>query len=137
MGFTGKTIIERKNSKQYILRSELSFESEKYKVTVSDGLLTDGCTIPKIFQPIIGSPFLGKYVGSSIIHDGLYATHKLPRKECDEFFVEMLRDNGVAWWKRTLMYLTLRLVGKWSWNNKSAGYMMQMDSCVTVEYKVK
>lgn len=114
--FKGKTIIERLNSSEYAMRSSLIFENAEFKVQVKKGFVTGGASIPPYMWSVIGCPFSGKYVGSAIIHDALYATHKLTKEESDKLFLHMMEDNGVKKWKRTVMYLAVKLLGNASWD---------------------
>jgi len=113
--FTGKTILERVDSTTYRLNSKLSFENINYKVTIKNGLITDGASIPRIFWSIIGCPTSGKYVGSALIHDGLYSSEIIPRKHADDLFLDMLKHNDVGYVKRYLMYFAVRLGGYFVW----------------------
>jgi hypothetical protein len=134
-GFSGKTLLERLNSKEYMLRSSLSFENDVMKVTCKNGLVTDGASIPRAFWAVIGSPFSGKYVGSAIIHDGLYKSHKLSRAEADELFNQMLVDNGVWFPRRFLMGSALWAFGWISYNAKSPFDISECAKLVQVKYK--
>lgn len=135
--FSGKTVLERINSDTYMLRDELSFENSKYKVTIKPGLLTDGASIPKVFWSIIGCPLNGKYVGSALIHDGLYASHVLSKEESDLLFLDMMEDNKVALWRRKLMYWAVKFGGGSAYNSKSAKYIAETKNYVTVVHKGK
>ena len=135
--FSGKTVLERINSDTYMLRDELSFENSKYKVTIKPGLLTDGASIPKVFWSIIGCPLNGKYVGSALIHDGLYASHVLSKEESDLLFLDMMKHNKVSLWRRKLMYWAVKFGGKSSYNGKSAEYIAETKNYVTVAIKGK
>lgn len=88
--------------------------SDKW-VTVPEGFLTDGASIPKIFQWLL--PPFGEYAQAATLHDWLcehyYVYHDtddfhpttLPvdRKEIDRIMYEAMRVLGVAKWRRTLI----------------------------------
>ena len=114
--FSGRTVLERLNSNTYKMLSDLTFECDLYKITIKRGMHTDGASIPQIFWSIIGSPLMGKYVGSALIHDGLYASKILTRKQSDKLFEQMMKDNNVGVVRRKLMYAAVRLGGWASWN---------------------
>ena len=133
--FSGKTVLERIDSTVYELKSSLSFENEKYKVTIKSGLMTDGASIPKIFWSIIGCPLNGKYVGSALIHDGLYASHILSKEESDLLFLDMMKDNGVAKWRRKLMYYAVKYFGKSSYYGKTEKIITEAQNYVTLTIK--
>lgn len=135
--FSGKTVLERINSDTYVLRDELTFENSKYKVTIKPGLLTDGASIPKVFWSIIGCPLNGRYVGSALIHDGLYASHTLSKEESDLLFLDMMKHNKVSLWRRKLMYWAVKFGGGSAYNSKSAEYITETKNYVTVVNKGK
>ena len=109
--FKGRTILERVNANTYKLNSTLSFTTNNLCVKVKRGLPTDGASITKLAWSIIGSPFNSKYVGSAIIHDGLYASNLVTRAHADRIFLEMLKHNGVGLIKRKVMYHMVKLFG--------------------------
>jgi len=133
--FEGKTILERLNTKEYQMRSTLSFENDKYKVVVAQGFVTDGASIPRLFWGIIGCPLRGKYVGSAIIHDGLYASHRLSKSEADKFFLEMMKHNGVGVIRRYAMYYAVKIFGRSSYR-KSEDVVHRNKKVVKVIEKV-
>lgn len=135
MGFSGKTILERIDSVNYKLKSSLSFENDTFKVTIKDGLLTDGASIPKIFWSIIGCPLNGKYVGSALIHDGLYGSHKLSKQMSDKLFLDMMKHNGVGKIRRTLMYLAVKFGGSSAYKDKTPEYIEETSKYVDVIIK--
>ena len=136
--FSGETILKRKTEKTYEILSSLSFTGSRFKVTVqykdklSSGLITDGCSVPRFLWWFIGCPFVGKYVGSAILHDALYASHILSRKEADILFLEMLNDNGVGWVKRKLMYYGVRYFASSAYAEKSQQLINHARQFVTV-----
>jgi len=110
--FVGKTVIERLDKKYYILKSTLSFKSKTgIIITIKPGFITDGASIPKMFWGIIGCPLNAQYIGSAIIHDGLYKSHALTKKESDLMFKEMLEHNQVHKIKINAMYYALKFFG--------------------------
>ena len=133
--FSGKTILERINSREYKLRSTLIFENENYIVTISDGLLTDGASIPKLFWSIIGSPFCGKYVGSALIHDALYSSHIISKEESDLLFLDMMRENGVNEIKIALIYEAVKLFGNSSYNDVTEDEINEARKYIKLEKK--
>lgn len=51
--------------------------------------------------------------GPAVIHDYLYGTATLSRRECDEVFYNALRASGVARWRAWLMWAGVRIGGHW------------------------
>lgn len=82
---------------------------------VDSGFSFDGASIPELLYSFIGDPYSGRYVRAAFIHDCLYASELLPRKECDSIFLEIMKEHGVNWLKRNSMYLAVRVGGKEVW----------------------
>jgi len=109
--FKGKTILERVDFNNYRLGDTLSYTHNNKEYIAKAGFITDGASIPRLFWALIGCPLRGKYVGSAIIHDAtctLWHLGVITRKEGDLLFLQMLKDNGVGFIKRNIMYLAVR-----------------------------
>lgn len=88
--------------------------SDKW-VTVPKGFLTDGATIPKLFQWLL--PAFGEYEQATTLHDWLcenyfiytasednvYKPVTIDREEIDRILYESMRVLNVAKWRRTLI----------------------------------
>lgn len=85
-------------------------------ITVPTGFVTDLASIPRIFHSLI--PVNGPHSPAAIIHDWLYETQTFLRKEADEIFLEAMRDLGVSWLRRSLMYSAVRLGGWAAWRQR-------------------
>ena len=74
---------------------------------VPKGFITDGASVPRIFWPVF--PPFGPWLKAAILHDWLYATGKVSRKEADRLF----RDGAcaVAPVRGRLMYIAVRAFG--------------------------
>lgn len=79
--------------------------------------LFDGASIPNIFRPLIGEPGHRKFLTPAAVHDFLYEhgdEYGYPlssRKVADDIFYELLENEGVSKWKRSLMFLGVRVGG--------------------------
>lgn len=93
------------------LTKPLRYVSPKYgNFTVPAGFVTDFASIPRL--PGVFLIFGDTAHEAAALHDYLYATGKVPRDVADKIFLEAMRDTGVAWWRRILMYLGVRLFGE-------------------------
>lgn len=73
--------------------------------------IIDGASIPRFFWRVIGSPFVGKYRRSSVIHD-VYCENQLrPAQEVHDCFKEMLLADGVSKIKTDTMYNAVNTFG--------------------------
>lgn len=107
---------------------------------VPEGYKSDGASIPKKFEWLIGSDFRKEFLEAAYIHDWYYdvayyrfknedmyekypaSNHALletyvkltdirSQKETHGIFKDILKQEGVPWWKRTLMHQAVKLHG--------------------------
>jgi len=121
--FTEPLIVEYLDNNKWKIRREFSYYTSipynnvivnetknPYWITIKEGFVTDFASIPRVFWNIV-SPY-DKHAKAAVIHDYLYKTRELPRRICDEIFLEAMEVLGVSWWKRNLMYYIVRVLGK-------------------------
>jgi len=92
-----------------------------YTINVPMGFFYDGASIPRFLWVFFGTPFQSCHDVPSCIHDYLYrkdCTPDVDRKEADVIFYELLRGNGVSYFKALLMYYGVRMFGWYSWRKK-------------------
>lgn len=110
------------------LAGEMSYSSEYLngRVVIPEGFVTDLASIPRIFTPLI--PIAGRHRLAGILHDYMYATGGcyglFSRETCDIVFLEAMEHLGVKWFRRKIMYLTVRMFGGSSFKSSHpyAGY---------------
>ena len=107
------------NENVFVLSEDKTVESLGYRVTVKNGFDFDGASIPKWLWSIYGSPLNGNYVVASLIHDGLYASQKVPKRISDSVFLDIMKQSNVGYIKRTSMYLAVRMFGGKDWKEAS------------------
>jgi hypothetical protein len=85
--------------------------TEHGEIEVPAGFLSDGASVPRVFWTIL-SPF-GDYFGAALIHDFLYSPHNLrfSRGACDLIFLTAMKDAGVPFVRRRVIYRAVRLGG--------------------------
>lgn len=76
---------------------------------VPRGFVWDGCSIPGIVRGVIGTPYDGPQRDAGLLHDYLYETWKVTRKDADELFYRQLLDDGASRAKAYLMWSAVRL----------------------------
>jgi len=84
------------------------------------GFISDGASIPRVFA-FFGDAFDGNTLNGALIHDALYATKgevkinnilsKLPRKNTDAIFYDIMKHDGTPLWQRCIYYIGVRLGG--------------------------
>jgi hypothetical protein len=93
------------------LEQSFRVKTSKGLVTIPDGTLTDGASIPQFCQNLF-SP-IGPSFPCAIYHDYYYskANKTLTRKEVDDIFLELMYNVGVGWFERTAIHSAVRLFG--------------------------
>jgi len=89
--------------------------SDRQTVVVPKGFVTDFASVPRLFWRIV--PPWGVYSPAAVVHDYLYHNGALSRKESDRIFLKLMKRLDVPLWKRTVMYLAVRLFGWSAWSN--------------------
>lgn len=89
-------------------------------IKVPKGFLFDGASIPGWCWSLINlHPFSSEVVKGGLIHDWLYRTRVLDRKDADEVFRRILRYEGVlSDLKISIIYQAVRVAGESSYNKK-------------------
>jgi len=107
-GLVTKRIIEEDYC--WILQEPLVYENSKYRITVYDGFDFDFASIPWFFRRVIPKNGM-KYDRASCLHDALYASKILSKKECDRLFLEAMLFDGVNVMLASLMYDAVSIAG--------------------------
>ncbi len=75
----------------------------------------DGASIPKALWSLVGSPFTGKYVQASVIHDYFCDIRSRNWKEVHRVFYEAMLVSGVSEKRAKVMYAAVYFAGpRWS-----------------------
>ncbi len=77
--------------------------------TVPAGFVTDLASIPRFMLWLI--PQRGAYDKAAILHDYLLLKHDMPKAEIDKIFLRQMQKDGVATWKRNVIYTAVKLFG--------------------------
>lgn len=93
------------------LLQPLVYESDRLKglVTVPIGFITDFASVPRV--PIAHLLTANCGHEAAVIHDWLYTTHQVSRREADAVFEEALLVGGEPRWRAWLMWLGVRVGG--------------------------
>lgn len=94
-----------------------AFTYDHGRFVVPAGFLTDFASVPRFFWRLF--PPTGRYGKAAVLHDMLYRTGAVPRREADAIFFDAMRSLGVFLPTRWLMWLAVRLFG-WTAYKKSA-----------------
>ena len=97
-------------------RYRIGDRNSKEIIEVPVGFITDGASIPKIFQNIL-SPW-GDYGKCAVLHDFLYRYGQLgSQKASDQLLLEAMEVAGVEKWKQFVIYRALRIGGWLTWRD--------------------
>ncbi|WP_459555411.1 DUF1353 domain-containing protein [Lacunimicrobium album] len=107
-----------------------------WEVRVPARFLTDGASIPRLLWPIVGHPFQGEFLQAAVVHDLLCHHAWLlgsyqHRVMADAYFFWLLTELKVSWWKRTAMYLAVRLWGRWCYRPKNIDHFVEVTKHAT------
>jgi len=99
---------------QWVLDSDISEMLGNIKVVVKKGFVTDLASVPFFVRPIVNNT--GRYNLAATVHDFLYQQKGVlvsgsvfTRKQCDDFFYELMIRDGVSSFTAFAMWLSVRL----------------------------
>ena len=103
------------------LGEEVIYENGVIEIIVPKGTKTDLASIPDGLKWFISNDDR-RIIRPAICHDFLYskqhvANRFFSREEADLLFYEMLRVEGMHWFKARMMYYAVRLGGWMAWDN--------------------
>ena len=116
------------DDKFYLIRDFVYKSIPFCDITCPETYLTDGASIPRWSQWIVGSPWSGKYPRAAVIHDWLCSSNgeilgtnkRITKKESDQVFLEMLEFLDVGFIKRHIMYRAVRIARlEFEWEKKT------------------
>lgn len=117
MPFTTRLAIEEQDAFQWRLIQPLIYEGEFDTFTVPAGTWTDLASIPRILWIVL--PPIGAHNKAAVLHDRLYRTQPVSRKDADGIFRRILKESYVGFKARWAMYLGVRLFGWLAWRENA------------------
>jgi hypothetical protein len=82
-------------------------------INVPVGFITDFASVPRIFWNLF-SP-TGSYMRAAVVHDFLFHSKILTRRESDLVFLEAMKAAGVGLLTRSFVYGAVRVGGWAAW----------------------
>lgn len=111
MKFLDPLIVRHLDSTTWVVEQDLRFISNSGDIIyIPAGLETDFASVPRVFWSII--PPTGRWGSAAVLHDFLYETRFYDRKTCDDLFLEAMKNLGVNYFVRYIMYYAVRSFGK-------------------------
>lgn len=112
MSFRAEFSSTNKKSKPVVtLTSPASFKGYQ----APRGFISNMSSTPETFFKDVG--FSGSTLNIAVVHDYLYGKKNKPRKQIDLLLKEGLKDAGIGFFKRWVIYLVCRLFGNKLWEN--------------------
>lgn len=96
--------LQFKLKKSFLVKTDEEFIYKK-EIYIPKGFITDGMSIPKWLQPIIGEPFEGNTLRAAIVHDYLCHCKCETQAFTHGIFKEILKLDGVSAWRRNAAWL--------------------------------
>lgn len=91
------------------LLSPLKYKGNDETFEAPADFITNFASVPQVFWSVV-SPW-GRQMKAAIMHDYFYKTGCVSRLDADRLFYRMMKELGVSWWKRQVMYRAVRLFG--------------------------
>ena len=95
-------------------QEELTYTYRDITIFVEVGFKTDFASIPQFAWSIVGCP-TGLYSNAAIIHDYIYFYGCTNRKMADKIFYAGMKTLGVPFWKRKIMYFSVKMFAGKIW----------------------
>ena len=115
MPFVGGNVAVRQSTDStWQLLEDVVYQGRKETFTVKRGFTTDFASVPRIFTWLI--PKYGRYTQAAVLHDHLCVeSHagRFARHDADGIFRRSMRELGVGFLRRWLMWVAVRFGGGW------------------------
>ena len=112
MAFRTFLVVRAIDERFWKLESDLVYEGSKDHFVVPEGYRTDFASVPRMFWWLI--PRYGRYTEAAVLHDFLCDESKekrFNRCDADGIFRRTLRELGVGYLRRRLMWAAVRWGG--------------------------
>lgn len=127
MPFKDSPVFAQIGPRKFELREPLKYEGNRDEWLVPVGFTTDLASVPQFLWSMF--PPFGNYTTAAIIHDFLYEERPLSRhpaggyepisrKDADGVFLRIMKEEGVSWWRRRVMYRAVRTFGWTYWQKR-------------------
>lgn len=103
--------IKAKN--HYTIKDSISTDFNGFRFEIFKGFITDLASVPFPLNKLIYD--ISKTDTAALLHDALYATKYIPRKEADQIFFARLEHDGFHPDYKNIMYSFVRLFGWYSY----------------------
>lgn len=113
MPFVTDLVVQEMSTHRWRVRADLNYQGNQDLLTVPDDFVTDFASVPKLLRWFV--PKYGKYNKATVLHDFLCkeaSAGRFDRAAADGIFRRSMRELGVGYLRRRLMWVGVRLGGK-------------------------
>ena len=103
----------------WVTQGRLVFDAGGVTYSVPSGFLTDWASIPRVFRWLL-DPVSKPYQVAALMHDFLYSSGAMTRRQADLVLLEGARLVGSPEWQARIMYYAVRLGGWNAWRKNRA-----------------
>jgi len=89
------------------------YRGSEYYFDMNEGFVFDGGSIPRAAW-FVDAP-AGDGAQAYCLHDALYKSHLVTRLEADRLMLEGLKELGLNWVRRSVIYRAVRMFGWLAW----------------------
>jgi hypothetical protein len=117
------------DGKFWLVRENFTWPSSRFGFeTVKAGFVTDFASIPRPLWILL--PKWDGYGSPAIVHDYLYSTCHLTRKNADLWLLIAMDDMRVGTLKRYTIYAAVRLFGGFAWRSNERRAALRQYNCI-------
>jgi hypothetical protein len=102
----GKVAVEEIDKDMWLLLEPVIYAGRKERFEVPTGFTTDFATVPQVFTWLV--PRYGVYTKAAILHDYLCVEKPVNRSDADGIFRRVMRELGVSFLRRWIMWAAVR-----------------------------
>lgn len=92
------------------LTEPLTYEGSYQTFIVPESFVTDFASVPKLLTWLV--PPYGLYTKAAVLHDYLLQSHMVTQSDADGIFRRAMRELGVSFLRRWMMWAAVRSQGK-------------------------
>lgn len=113
-------IEETENGDVFRLTRRMKYLWNKRILIVPVGFECDGASVPCFLWSSVSPKIDNRTLAGAIAHDYIYRNHPYgwTKSEADSMFYDIIRSDGLSWWKAQKAYLGVKLFGCYAWKTR-------------------
>lgn len=109
MAFNTALQVEELHHGNWRLTADLVYQGKYDSFTIPKHFETDFASVPRLFRWLV--PISGEYTKAAVVHDFLWRTNAVSKRDADGIFRRMLRELDVPVLRRYVMWGAVRIGG--------------------------